>query len=73
MTKGKERIRFDCTGAFSEPHIYKCSECDHEFRGIIAEDKKTDHQLNCPHCSVEETIITQPTQFEVIGVIENAS
>ncbi|MBF0706910.1 MULTISPECIES: hypothetical protein [Bacillales] len=73
MTKGKERIRFDCTGEFNEPHIYKCSECDHEFRGTIGGNEKRELQLNCPECAIEETIISQPTQFEVVGVIENAS
>lgn len=73
MTKGKERIRFDCTGEFSEPHVYKCSKCDHEFRGTIGGNEERTHQLHCPSCAVEETIITQPKQFEVIGVIENAS
>ncbi|WP_377891457.1 hypothetical protein [Alkalihalobacillus sp. R86527] len=70
MTKGKERIRFDCVGTITQPHIYKCSTCDHEFRGKVQVGK---HELQCPECELEEQIITQPTQFQVVGVIENVA
>ncbi|WP_347552386.1 hypothetical protein ABFG93_08715 [Pseudalkalibacillus hwajinpoensis] len=73
MTKGKERIRFDCVGTLSEPHIYKCSVCDHEFRGEIGVTEEREHQLHCPQCEVAERITNHPKKFEVVGVIENAS
>ncbi|MDQ0484693.1 hypothetical protein [Guptibacillus hwajinpoensis] len=72
MTQGKERIRFDCVGTLEEPHVYKCSECDHEFRGLIGGNENRDYELDCPQCDVTERITTQPQQFEVVGVIENA-
>lgn len=72
MTEGKERIRFDCVGTITEPHIYKCTTCDHEFRGKIKKETRG-HELQCPECELEEQIITQPTQFEVVGVIENVA
>jgi hypothetical protein len=63
MINGKERIRFDCVGALSDPHILKCSNCTHEFRYQI--DKETD--LN----DQENVAYLPHDSFEVIGIIED--
>ncbi|TLS38034.1 hypothetical protein [Pseudalkalibacillus caeni] len=75
MTKGKERIRFDCVGTVAEPHVYKCPDCDHEFRDQIREGNASSFQqykLSCPSCQAHELVAQQPETFEIVGVIECA-
>jgi DNA-directed RNA polymerase subunit RPC12/RpoP len=67
ITFEKERIRFDCRGTVTDPHVYKCSNCSNEFRY-----KMSDHPfiITCPYCHQKEYINQFPKAFQIVGVIE---
>jgi DNA-directed RNA polymerase subunit RPC12/RpoP len=68
ITFGKERIRFDCKGKITDPHVYKCSNCSNEFRYKICDNP---FLIKCPFCHLKEYVKQLPKTFEIVGIIED--